>query len=174
MSQCVLAIDPALSTTGWAVLNYDQEIQDVGKFKTSPILSTTDRIHAVVHELYEQAQRFPVVDVVLENGFIGANAKTGLQLASLRGAIIEIFTWFNYPVRYMLPSEIRSILNHKGNATKEEIAESIRSFYKPDNKFMIAIGPYSDKQNKHKTSDIYDAISIGLAYIRAKQSGLVL
>ena len=37
------------------------------------------------------------------------------------------------------------------------------------NKKLDIVGPYSDKQNKDKTSDIYDAISIGVAFCKMRQ-----
>ena len=43
----------------------------------------------------------------------------------------------------------------------------------PNNKKLEIIGPYSDKQNKNKTSDIYDAISIGVAFSKKFGSGKV-
>jgi hypothetical protein len=34
-----------------------------------------------------------------------------------------------------------------------------------DNPIVQAIGPYSDRPGKKKTSDMYDAISIGVSYL---------
>lgn len=172
--ECVLAIDPSLSSTGWAIIGVNTRlVEKGGAFKTSKKESTDDRIHAVTLKLYEEAKRYPVTHVILEDGYIGSNAKTGLQLASLRGALIEIFTWYGYRVHHMKPTEIRSMFGQKGNASKEDIANAVRAFYGEDSTLIANIGPYSDKQNKNKTSDIYDAISIGLAYIRARAAQLI-
>ena len=72
----------------------------------------------------------------------------------------------------MLPSEIRKTLGCGGNAKKEDVAQAIVNMY-PDNKKLDIIGPYSDKQNKNKTSDIYDAISIGVAFVKNHNRGVV-
>ena len=61
-----------------------------------------------------------------------------------------------------LTKEIRKKFGLKGNAKKEEVAKEVLKYY-PE--LEMDIGPYSDKANKQKTSDIYDAISIGLSYI---------
>ena len=53
-----------------------------------------------------------------------------------------------------------------GNAKKEEVANAVLSIY-PN--LLEEIGPYSDKSNKQKTSDIYDSISIGLSYINSRE-----
>lgn len=172
--ECVLSIDPALSTTGWSIIGVNtQMVEKAGAFKTSPKDTSDERVHLIVRKLFESARQYPVTHVILEDGYIGNNAKTGLQLAALRGAIIEIFTWYGYHVHHMKPTEIRSMFAQKGNASKEDIANAVRTFYGEDSTLIAEIGPYSDKQNKEKTSDIYDAISIGLAYIRAKASKLV-
>lgn len=173
-TKCILAIDPSLSSTGWAVIGINtQMVEKGGAFKTSAKETTDERIHSVCRKLFEEARKYPIAHIILEDGYIGNNAKTGLQLASLRGALIEIFTWYGYKVHHMKPTEIRSMFAQKGNASKEDIANAIRAFYGEDSTLIAEIGPYSDKQNKSKTSDIYDAISIGLAYIRAKSSKLV-
>ena len=70
----------------------------------------------------------------------------------------------------MMPTQIRKHLGIGGNAKKDDVAQVIVDMY-PNNKKLAIIGPYSDKQNKDKTSDIYDAISIGVAYIKGLKDG---
>jgi hypothetical protein len=65
-------------------------------------------------------------------------------------------------VIHQQPSEIRKNFGLPGNAKKEQVATEVLKYYPY---LDSQIGPYSDKANKQKTSDIYDAISIGLSYI---------
>lgn len=160
----ILAIDPALSTTGYAVINLNTlELAYINKFTTSPKNSDDFRINEIVAKLFCVATQYPIKYIVLEDGFLGSNARTAIQLATLRGAIIGVFSFNKYIVHHMLPSQIRKVLGCGGNAKKEQVAEEIVKRY-PNNKKLDIIGPYSDKQNKDKTSDIYDAISIGVAF----------
>lgn len=169
----VLAIDPALSTTGYAVINMNTlELAYINKFTTSPRNSDDFRINEIVAKLFCIASQYPIKYIVLEDGFLGANARTAIQLATLRGAIIGTFSFNRYVVYHMLPSQIRKVLGCGGNAKKEQIAEEIVKMY-PNNKKLDIIGPYSDKQNKDKTSDIYDAISIGVAFIKSVKDGSI-
>ena len=162
----VLAIDPALSTTGYAVIDINTlELVDINKFTTSPKISLDSRVNEIVVKLFYIAEKYHVKHIILEDGFLGANAKTGIQLATLRGAIIGVFKFNKYNVHHMLPAQIRKLLGCGGNAKKEQVAQEIIKLYLNNDK-LNAIGPYSDKQNKNKTSDIYDAISIGLAFIK--------
>lgn len=166
----VLAIDPALSTTGYAVINADtMELTYINKFTTSPKNPDSFRINAIVTKLFTVAALYNIKDVILEDGFLGKNPRTCIQLATLRGAIMGAFMLCKYDISMMLPSEIRKYLGVGGSADKETVAKAITSMY-PGNKKLDIIGPYSDKQNKDKTSDIYDAISIGVAYLKKKQS----
>ena len=167
----VLAIDPALSTTGYAVINLNTlELAYINKFTTSAKNPDDFRINEIVSKLFCIASQYPIKYIVLEDGYLGSNAKTAIQLATLRGAIIGVFSFNKYHVYHMLPSQIRKLLGCGGNAKKEQVAEEIVKMY-PNNKKLDIIGPYSDKQNKDKTSDIYDAISIGVAFAKSLRGG---
>lgn len=169
MTEYILAIDPALSTTGYAVINRNTlELTYISKYTTSPKHTDDYRINDIVAKLFCIATQYPITHVVLEDGYVGQNARVGMQLATLRGAIIGVFSFNKYIVHHMLPSEIRKALGVGGNAKKDEVAQAIVDMY-PNNKKLELIGPYSDKQNKNKTSDIYDAISIGVAFCKKMQ-----
>ena len=47
-----------------------------------------------------------------------------------------------------------------------KVANKILEMY-PD--LINRIGPYSDKNNKQKTSDMYDSVCIGIAHLNKKQ-----
>jgi crossover junction endodeoxyribonuclease RuvC len=170
-TEFVLAIDPALSTTGYAVINMNtQEIAYANKFTTSPKKLDDERINEIVAKLFCVASQYPIRHIILEDGYLGPNPRTANQLAMLRGAIIGVFSFNRYIVHYLLPSQIRKMLGVGGSAKKEQIAKKITELY-PNNKKLEIIGPYSDKQNKDKTSDIYDAIGIGVAFIKSRNGG---
>ena len=156
----VLSLDPSLSSTGYAIIDSDTlKLICKGKLNTSSKDTTDDRIEQIVNRLNFLPE---APHVILEDGFIGNNAKTGLQLSELRGAIIFNFRQRNCIVVHRLPSEIRKNFGLSGNAKKEEVSKEVLKYYPY---LETQIGPYSDKANKQKTSDIYDAISIGLSYI---------
>lgn len=172
-SNFVLAIDPALSTTGYAIITIDtEEIICLDKFITTNEQPQDERIDCIITKLFQVANHYSVKHIALEDGFFGVNARTALQLAALRGATIGLFKFNKYPVVHMLPSVVRKYFGCGGNAKKEQVAAKVCEIY-GNNEKLIAVGPYSDKQNKSKTSDIYDAISIGVAFARFKKDGIV-
>lgn len=164
MTEHILGIDPALSITGYAVITTNLELKYINKITTSSKNSTDSRINEIIERLFYITSQYQIKHVVLEDGFIGKNYKTGLQLAMLRGAIIGTFSFHHYQVSHMTPTEIRKYLGCGGDATKEQTADKIIELYKESEKIQI-IGPYSDKHNKQKTSDMYDALATATAFV---------
>ena len=163
-SPLVLAIDPALSTTGYAVLSVlTKEIIYIDKYCTSTKLDYDKRVDLIVTELFNIAVKYGVSAIALEDGFVGTNLRTACQLAELRGSIGGVFSFNKYPVCKLQPSYVRKAIGCSGNASKMDVAMMLTSIYSNNPKFK-RIGPYSDKQNKDKTSDMYDALGIGVAY----------
>ena len=157
----ILSLDPSLSSTGYAII--DQSTKQLlyrGKITSSSKLSTDDRIQLIIRQIEFAIPKTHIV--ILEDGFVGVNSQSSLKLAQLRGALIAYFKYQGRTVIHQLPSEIRKNFGLAGNASKEEVAKEVLKYYP----FLTEqIGPYSDKANKDKTSDIYDAISIGLSYV---------
>ena len=176
-NNAILAIDPSLSSTGIAL--YTNNIKGIPlsipeclRLQTSLEDGATDkRIMKICNELDNIAYSYSVRYVAFEEGFVGVSAKTSLQLAELRGALCYMFNSHGYDVHYMQPSEIRKNFGLKGNAKKEDVAKKILEIYSD---LENIIGPYSDKNNKNKTSDMYDAASIGLAFKYKYDSGQIL
>ena len=158
----VLAIDPALSITGYAIIDINTfKPIYINEFTTSNKNSDDFRINEIITKLFSVAAQYPIKYVVLEDGYLGVNPRTTIQLATLRGAIIGTFNMCKYYVYHMLTTEITKTINCGGNAKKEDIANAIIVMY-PE--LLNIIGPYSDKHNKDKTSDMYDAFATGLAF----------
>ena len=158
----ILALDPSLSSTGYAIIDDKKNLIAKGKINTDKKYSTDDRIQEILLTFDRKIIFDDIKYVILEDGFVGKNIKGSLSLAQLRGALIAFFKYRNCYVTHRQPKQIRSNFGLSGAAKKEEVAEKVLEYY-PN--LINEIGPYSDKANKNKTSDIYDAISIGLSYI---------
>ena len=66
----------------------------------------------------------------------------------------------------MEPATIRKFFMDNSKAKKEDIAFEIQRLY-IDNELVKNLGEFNDKPCKNKNSDMYDAISIGVAYINS-------
>lgn len=160
----ILGIDAAYSTTGYAVLETKtKKLIDAGKIQTSVKYTDDVRIENLFYELLDIINKYNIDTAIIEDGFIGNNGKTALQLSYLRGGLVLLLRHHKILVVKQLPSSIRKSLGIGGNAKKEQVAEKVANIYKND-LLLKQIGPYSNKQNKNKTSDIYDAISIAYSY----------
>jgi len=157
----ILGIDASLVSTGWAVRK-GRSILAVGRIQTTNKIDEDHRLYNICMELIEIAKEHKITRVAMETQFFGKNAKTGLQLSRLRGAIAFAFLIRNVNIVYKTPSEVKQSATTFGNAEKELVADEIRSIYK-DSPCIQDLAPYSDKANKNKTSDMYDAVAISHA-----------
>ena len=58
-SNFVLAIDPALSTTGYAVIDFDtEELVCINKFTTSSKIPQDERMNNIVTQLFQVARQY--------------------------------------------------------------------------------------------------------------------
>lgn len=163
LTSTLLSIDPSLSSTGYSVIDVStREILLCSRYTTKP-MDENYRIKHIVTELNRIITLHKdVSSIAMEDGYIGASVKTGLSLCKLRGGIITYFMMKEIPVYTQLPSQTRKNLGLKGNAKKEEVAKEILRLYPH---LIDMIGPYSDKNNKQKTSDMYDSVCIGISHL---------
>ena len=163
----ILAVDPSLTSTGYCVLDENKEIIEINKITSSTKDGTENqRIHNILHVLDVTVNIHNITEIAIEDGFTGPNKKGSLGLAKLRGAIVGYFEMKDCIVDESEPKSTRVNMGLKGNASKEEVAEYIINLY-PE--LIDIIGPYSDKNNKSKTSDMYDSVCIGLAYLNKQE-----
>ena len=124
------------------------------------------RIQNILRVLDVVVNIHSITEIAIEDGFTGPNKKGSLSLAKLRGAIVGYFGLKGCSIDESEPKSTRVNMGLKGNASKEEVAEYILNLY-PE--LIEIIGPYSDKNNKDKTSDMYDSVCIGLAYLNKQE-----
>lgn len=163
----ILAVDPSLTSTGFCILNENKEIITIDRITSGTKDGTENqRIHNILHTLDIMVRVYEINEIAIEDGFTGPNKKGSLGLAKLRGAIVGYFEMKGCTVDESEPKSTRVNVGLKGNASKEEVAEYILNLY-PE--LIDIIGPYSDKNNKDKTSDMYDSVCIGLAYLNKQE-----
>lgn len=167
----VLGLDASISSTGWAIVDSDNTLVDFGKLTTKKDKNALDtnldddrRIYYIASEIGKLFFKHDITAVSMEAQFLGKNVKTAMQLSRLRGALMIICKVNGVDVEYPTPSEIRVNLMGKGNVTKEEVADYIRYLAYPHDSRIESLGEFNDRQCKAKNSDMYDAISIGLAH----------
>lgn len=158
----ILTIDASLSSTGYAIFK-NKKLAKFGKI--CPSKNEKQKLKFFYEELLKIIKENKINDIVIEDGFSKiANLRTGLMLAELRGCIKLLAYMNDVEIYTVAPQQIKKIITGKGNATKEDVANKLCEIY-ADNSLFKSIGTFSDKNNREKTSDIYDAISL-FEYIR--------
>ena len=157
-----MGIDASLSSTGVCIAKSNNETIEI--IETSVIQTKKDdfknedlRIFYICKELAKKMIDNKVNRVVIEEQFMARNSKTVLSLRKMLGAIMYLVYEMGLELNYLYPTTVRKLLLNNGKAKKEEVAKYIRGN-------VIDIGEYSDRAGKKKTSDIYDATAIVVAY----------
>lgn len=165
----IIGIDPSISSTGYSIIESEtKEIVKAGKItnkklkgKTAPL---NDRIRKVVNDIIRECKEYEVKVAYIENQFSGRNAKTTMMLCRLMGALIYGIESIGVLVFEMSPAYVRKVFAGSGDLSKEDIANIIINTYK-ECSIVKELGEFIDRECNAKNSDIYDAISIGLAGI---------
>jgi crossover junction endodeoxyribonuclease RuvC len=173
----VLGLDASISSTGWAIVDSDNNLIDFGKLTTkkdkniNENLDNDRRIFYIASSIGDLLRKHNITDIWMENQYLGKNAKTALQLSRLRGALMMVCKLNSLDIEYPTPSEIRMHLMGNGSASKEEVADYIRFVVYPDDERVQAMGELNDRPNKNKNSDMYDAIATALAHNNKVKKG---
>lgn len=158
----ILNLDLSISSTGFSVIDEKYNLISYGTIQTtSKGYTEEERLYIIGKEIDRLIKEYNIDVVVAENQFKSVNIKTTQQLARLMGITIFMCQDNNVKIEYFNPSSARKWVMNDGKAKKEDVAQFIINNY-------YYIGEYSDKQTKkvEKTSDIYDSILLGLAYLK--------
>lgn len=150
----VIGIDPGISTTGFGVIEGNDDTLKVVTFGTivpsakKPIYDRLsilyDRICQVIHE-------YQPTEMAVEESFFSKNPRTALVLGQARGVILlagahQHIKCFEYP-----PRKIKMSVVGSGAASKEQVQFMVKSILKLD--------------EPPSSFDITDALAAGLCHL---------
>lgn len=150
----VLAIDPGYGRCGVAVLE-----KNAGKetwlysdcMETSAGVPFEERLHMVASEVERLIGQFQPAAVALERLYFNNNAKTAMQIAEVRGAILNAVAKAGVPLFEYAPGQIKSATAGHGKADKKQIAQMIHLLLKIEKPI--------------RRDDEYDAIAVGITHL---------
>lgn len=167
-----LAFDQAFQTTGVAVFDDNNNIIQVGTFKTSSAYPDELRIKQIKDMVIEYALEYQTTYGDLPNIVIEdiqaqrGNISTYKKLAYAQAAILEAAAELKVNINIIAPSSWRSILNQKWGiefgtkrTDQKKVAKEFAEEYIATKNCNISV---------KITNDIADAICIGLAQILSK------
>ena len=168
------SVDLAFSTTGLCISDEDLNILDVKKITTCygeiKDKSEDEKIVFICDAIIALCNVWNVTTVILEDQFVGNNMKTAMQLNRVRGALTYAVLSNKMSIKYIPAVTVKKIVSkyagvdiHKDCDSKSVIADCVLDIYS-DNEIVQRIGKYNNGQNKSKTSDMYDAVALSVAY----------
>ena len=122
----VLGIDPAIRTTGYGVIEVTPagslKIADCGVIANSPKLPHTECLRRLYGGINELISLWHPDCAVLEEPFVGKNAKTAIILGMARGGILAALANNQVPAFAYNPSVAKRAATGSGGADKGRIA----------------------------------------------------
>lgn len=124
----ILGIDPAIRTTGYGVIKADpdagngMEIVDCGIIRNKPSMPHTECLRRLFGGISELIELYHPDCAVLEEPFVGQNAKTAIILGMARGGILAALAQNNIPAYAYNPTVAKRAATGSGSADKSRIA----------------------------------------------------
>lgn len=121
----ILGIDPAIRTTGYGIIRASSlqiEIADCGIIENSQKLPHSECVRRLFGGIDELCDLWHPDWAVLEDPFVGKNARTAIILGMARGAILTALANRKVPACSYAPTVAKRAAVGNGSAKKEQIA----------------------------------------------------
>jgi crossover junction endodeoxyribonuclease RuvC len=158
----VLAVDPALRNTGWAVLQL--EGKTISSLRYGVIANPAKLLHsgcllAIREQLSEVIREFRPHECALESTIYVQSFKTAITLGSVRGAVLIAAAEHGLAIYDYAPREVKQAAVGRGGANKEQVAFMMRS--------MLRL-------RETPPPDAADALAIGMTHLQSSSANMVL
>lgn len=152
----VLAVDPGLAATGYAILASRNKVVsrliEGGIIKTQTGVPLEDRLNQIYSGLEEVLNEFKPDVFAIEELFTDyKNPKTALLMAHARGVCLLVAGRFNLKVYHYSATKIKQSVTGTGGATKNQVQRMVQA----------ALGLVSLPKPDH----VADAIAVALCHI---------
>ncbi len=158
----LLAIDPALRTTGWAVLEKsgrDLRALAYGTIANSPKLLHSGCLIAIREQLADVIRQYGPTVCAIESTIYVQSFKTAIVLGTARAACLIAAAERGLAIYEYAPKEVKQAAVGRGAAQKEQVAFMIRS--------MLRL-------RETPPADAADALAVGIAHFQNSEAGAAL
>ncbi len=123
----ILGIDPALRTTGYAVLEKRgiNVIYIKSGIITTGKLDLPSSIAKIMNEILKICNTYKPDIASIETIFINKNPESSIKLVHARGGIMGIIAQNNIPIQEYAPNFIKKAITGAGKADKEQMKQMI-------------------------------------------------
>ncbi len=155
----ILAADPALSTSGFALVEFDEEnkklsLKEIGLIKTTPKVSLPERLKKIYDEFEKIIKKYKPQILLLEKFYTHLrHPYTIAVLSEVKGVLILLASQNHMEVLELPSTYVKKALTGKGNVKKYQIKKMIEFFVK----------------EKIYSQHISDALALTFAYLNIKR-----
>lgn len=152
--EIILAVDPSLRGTGFAVLEQGQNKTSClyfGVIKNSPKLTVSGCLVSIHEQLSDTIEKFRPAAMAIESVIYVQSFPTAITLGSARGAALLAAAQKGLPIHEYAPRRVKQAVVGRGGAQKNQVAFMIRAL------LGLTVTP---------PPDAADAIAIGLTHFQ--------
>jgi len=157
-TETILAVDPSLRGTGFAVLEKTgQNVRCLhfGVVKNPPRLSVSGCLVAIHEQLGDVIARFSPGTMAIESVIYVQSFPTAITLGSARGAALLAAAQRGLPIHEYAPRKVKQAVVGNGAAQKSQVAFMVRAL------LGLTVTP---------PPDAADALAIGLTHFQAAEA----
>ena len=126
----ILAIDPALNKSGWAVIKKQSDGSliyiDSGIIKVEGSLDLMLKLKIIKDSITEIIKKFRPEEIAIEEIFVNKNPSTSLKLGHARGVIIAACLDFEIEIYQYAANLIKKSICGMGRADKQQVATMVK------------------------------------------------
>lgn len=155
MKETLLAVDPSLRGTGYALLERENgkiRCLHFGVIKNSPRLTVSGCLVAIHEQLGDVITRFSPEVMAIESVIYVQSFPTAITLGSARGAALLAAAQKGLPIHEYAPRRVKQAVVGHGAAQKSQVAFMIRAL------LGLTVTP---------PADAADAMAIGLTHFQS-------
>lgn len=125
----ILGLDPSLSSTGWGVIEVENNriryVAD-GFIKTEPKTDLTERLLMIYQTLCQVIELYKPDEAAIEMVFLNSNAVSTIKLGQARGVVILAPASYHIPLAEYEPNKIKKAVVGVGHAEKGQVETMVK------------------------------------------------
>jgi crossover junction endodeoxyribonuclease RuvC len=161
----ILGIDPGTRITGWGIISGSVDkpiVVSCGSIVLKGSEALAVRLARLTGALTSILREWQPDEAAVEAPFAGVNARSALQLAHARGAILATLGTADLVVHEYAPAAVKKTVTGHGRAEKQQMQS------------MIARLMPTSADDIHRSEDLADALAVALCHgIHARYAGRV-
>ena len=114
----ILGIDPGLAIVGWAIVDFDKDLNpvpvDYGAITTDKGLNISTRLKEIYDDMCEIVEKFKPEECGVETLLFYNNAKTAISVGEARGVVLLVLEEFNLPIHDFTPLQVKDAVTGYG------------------------------------------------------------